>query len=271
MRLARSRRGLRALATAIARDALCLATALVLAWPAAAPAGEMREVRAGAWTVEIPEDFNQFRDWQSPAYGVQLEGRFHTVILEVVMTDESHWGKDVEYPDLTRPEAALREDLRAGLEQRMEEERGLLYEPRGRISELTVEAADAALLPDQSVCAGNRWHAVDVGVPGHVGKPFDLHGIDMVCADFSIGAGFVGVIRISLSERYCAELGHAPIPDFDGYAAGILTTVRFAPVADDLETSELRRIGDAGDILALFGQPRGQQAVARTERACPHG
>ena len=248
-----------------------MAAALVLAWPATAPAGETREVRAGAWTVEIPRDFRQFRDWQSPAYGIQLEGQFHTVILEVVLTRESHWGKDVEYPDLTRSEAELRNDLRTGLEQRMEEERGLLYKPQGRISKLAVEAAAADLLPREGVCAGNRWRAEDVGVPGHLGKSFDLHGIDMVCADFSIGAGFVGVIRVSLSERYCAELGHEPIPDFDAYAAGILTTVRFMPVSPDFEASETSTIRDGGDIVALLGSPRGRLAAARDELACPHG
>ena len=220
-------------------------------------------VRAGPWTFVLPAGYEPRIDLDTPAYRKEIDGLFHTAVMEVVTVREMRWDDDTLPADPARPGVAVREALKEAAEAQMRDLRRRSQEPDGRIAGITVEPADAAVLPGQNICAGNRWTIIDTGVEPHVGTAFTLRGYDILCFDYSVAERTVGMIGLRFSERYCDALGHRPIRDFEAHAAEIFGTLRYRVEPQQMVGPGTRMLVDPGALAALFS------GMGLSGNACP--
>ena len=207
-------------------------------------------VQAGPWKLKLPAGYELRSDISIPAYRAELGGSYHTAVMEIAVVKELVWNKDAPFKDPDHPEAEIRDILWSAVRQhirKMEDE--LAASPR--LEELSVEPANADLLPDHLICAARRWAVIDKSVKAFEGTRFVLRGFNVLCFDYVLRENRAGLIGLRFSERFCQQIGHEPLDDIDGYLARILEALTYLDTRH--EVAEWQEIGSINDLPGTLG------------------
>ncbi|MFY0692250.1 MAG: hypothetical protein JXR14_10065 [Paracoccaceae bacterium] len=181
-----------------------------------------QNVRAGAWDLTLPVEMPRLGS-VGLNYRKEMGNPLHTLIFTVARTSAFDWG--AAYKSL--PDSEKNKAMALILASVAESTKQDFEEGYGRTFLLSINRISKDLLPRSSFCDGYAWHAVDKGVPGHLGKLFTMIGYSVFCVDYVAAADKFDFVSVGFSERFCAELGHRPLVGFRGMAEELFHSMEY--------------------------------------------
>lgn len=213
-------------------------------------------VLAGPWSFVLPPGYVLRSDMPGAAYRKELDGPYHTAVMQIVAVDELRWSEAMAFADPAHPETEIRELLQHAVDARMRAMRHEIEDPRSGLGKAVIEPARRGLFPSHLICAANRWSAHQQTAAPHAGPDFVLRGYDVLCFDYVMDDRRAGLIALRFSERFCKALGHRPIPDLERYTGRILKSLTYLRTRRESASVALAAsIDDLGAMARLALDP----------------